>query len=163
MRFTYTVFLGLAVLIPGVCRAQSKCPWFSEPTARGVLNGPVSVTVNLKGPGDGDCVFTRQEGSIRHQLDILVITMTDIPKQFASYSGQCTSKGTPLRAIGNEAVLCSIQTHMNTYAEKVVGRVREKAFIVTISSSVQDDSSFTQQMRREKVQLVAEQIAGILF
>jgi hypothetical protein len=149
--------------IPGVCRAQSKCPWFSEPTARGVLGGPASVTVNLKSPDDGDCEFTRQEGAVRHQLSILVITMTDSTKQFATYAAQCDSKSTPLRAIGNEAVLCSVQTHTNTYAEKVVGRVRERAFIVTLSSSVRDDPSFTQEMRRQKVQLVAEQVAGILF
>jgi hypothetical protein len=163
MRFACAFFLGLMLLIPGVCRAQSKCPWFGEASARGVLKGEVAVKVNLTGPGDGDCEFARQEGGVHHQLDILVITMTDIPKQFARYAEQCTPKSTPLRAIGNEAVLCSIQTHANTYAEKVVGRVRERAFIVTLSSSLEDDPSFTQKMRREKVQLVAEQVAGILF
>jgi hypothetical protein len=151
------------MLLPGTCRAQSKCPWFTESTAHGILNGPPSMTVNLTAPGDGACEFTHQEGATRHQLSILVITMTDIRKQFAAYAAQCTAKSAPLRAIGNEAVLCSIQTHTNTYAEKVVGRVREKAFVVTLSSSAEGDPSFTQKMRREKVQLVAEQVAGILF
>ena len=163
MRTAYTFALGLMLLIPGICHAQLKCPWFSEPTARGVLGGPVSVAVNLKDPGDGDCEFTRQEGAVRHQLIILVITMTDIPRQFATYAAQCASKGTPLRAIGNEAVLCSMQTHTNMYAEKIVGRVREQAFVVTVGSSVADDPSFTQKMRRDKAKLLAEHVAGILY
>jgi hypothetical protein len=163
MRFAYPLFLGLTMLIPGVCSAQSKCPWINEPTARGILGGAVSVTVNVKGPGDGNCEFTRQEGTVRRELSILVITMTDIPRQFATYAAQCAPKSTPLRAIGNKAVLCSVQTHANTYAEKIVGRVREQAFIVAVSSSLQDDASFPQKMRREKAELVAEQVAGTLF
>jgi hypothetical protein len=41
--------------------------------------------------------------------------------------------------------------------------VRDQAFVVSLSSSVGDDPSMTQEMRRQKVNLVAEQIAGILF
>jgi len=87
--------------------------------------------------------------------------MTDMPKQFPGYLAQCSSS-TPLRAVGNEAVSCSLQKK-GDYSEKVVGRVREQAFVVSISSSVQDDPSLTPEMRREKVHLVAEQVAGILF
>ena len=89
--------------------------------------------------------------------------MTDIPKQFPSYLAQCPPKSTPLRAIGNEAVMCSIQGKGDQYAESVVGRVRDQAFVVSVSSSVQDDPSMTQEMRREKANLMAEQVAGILF
>jgi hypothetical protein len=44
-----------------------------------------------------------------------------------------------------------------------VGRVRDQAFIVSVSSSVQNDPLMTQETRREKVNLLAEQVAGILF
>ena len=47
--------------------------------------------------------------------------------------------------------------------ERVVGRVRDQAFVVSIRSSMADDPSMTQEMRRKKVNLVAEQVAGILF
>jgi hypothetical protein len=45
----------------------------------------------------------------------------------------------------------------------VVGRVRDQAFVIILSSSPQDDPSFTQEVRREKTNLVAEMVAGILF
>ena len=89
--------------------------------------------------------------------------MTDIPKQFPTYLAQCPPKSPPLRAIGNEAVVCSIQGKGEPSSERVVGRVRDQAFVVSVSSSVQDDPAMTQEMRREKANLVAEQVAGILF
>jgi hypothetical protein len=42
----------------------------------------------------------------------------------------------------------------------VVGRVRNRAFIVLLSTS---DSSMTQSSLREKARRVAEQVAGNLF
>jgi hypothetical protein len=89
--------------------------------------------------------------------------MTDIPKQFPTYLAQCPPKSAPLRAIGNEAVMCSLQGKGDQYAEIVVGRVRDQAFVVSVSSSVQNDPSMTRETRRERANLVAEQVAGILF
>jgi hypothetical protein len=89
--------------------------------------------------------------------------MTDIPKQFPAYLAQCPPNSAPLRAVGNMSVMCGIQGKDNQYLEKVVGRVRNQAFVVSVSSTVQDDPSMTQDMRREKVNRVAEQVAGILF
>ena len=89
--------------------------------------------------------------------------MTDVPKQFPIYLAQCPPKSTPLPAIGNEAVMCSIQDKGDEYVEIVVGRVRDRAFVVSVSSSIQNDPSMTQETRRERASLVAEQVAGILF
>jgi hypothetical protein len=41
--------------------------------------------------------------------------------------------------------------------------VRNQAFVVGISSTVQDDPSLTQEERRDKANQIAEQVAGILF
>jgi hypothetical protein len=54
-------------------------------------------------------------------------------------------------------------TKDDRFAEKVVGRVRNQAFVVSVSSSVENDASMTREMRREKANLTAEQVAGILF
>jgi hypothetical protein len=89
--------------------------------------------------------------------------MTDVPKQFPSYLAQCPPINAPLRSIGNEAVVCSIAGQGEQYIERVVGRVRNQAFVVNVSSNTQDDPSMTQGMRHDKAHLVAEQIAGILF
>jgi hypothetical protein len=159
----FHIFLLSLAFMPAVCHAQAKCPWINEATARGVVGGAVTVTVKVNDQGAGVCEFSRQEGVAVHQLRIAVDTMTDIPKQFPSYLAQCPPKSAPLRAIGNEAVMCSIQGKEDKYAESVVGRVRNQAFAVSVSSSVQDDPSMTQEIRREKANLMAEQVAGILF
>ena len=163
MRCSNTLLLGLAMLMPPVCHGQSKCPWFNEATARGILGGAVTVTAKTGNRGDGVCEFSRQQATVVRQLHISVDIMTDIPKQFPTYLAQCQSKPTPLPAVGNEAVMCSIQSKGEQYTESVVGRVRDQAFVVSVSSSVQNDPSMTQEMRREKANLVAEQVAGILF
>jgi hypothetical protein len=151
------------MLISSVCHGQSKCPWINEATASGILGGAVNVSAKVDDRGHGLCEFSRQQGTIIHQLRISVNGMTDIAKQFPTYLAQCGPKPAPLRALGNAAVMCSVQSKGHHYAESVVGRVRDQAFSVSVSSSVQNDPSMTQAMCREKVNLVAEQVAGILF
>jgi hypothetical protein len=56
-----------------------------------------------------------------------------------------------------------VQDKDNRYAEKVVGRVRDQAFVVSVDATAPDNPAMTQKMRREKAQLVAEQVAGALF
>jgi hypothetical protein len=162
MRTLHTFLFGLVMLLPTVCHAQTKCPWMNESTARGFLGGPVTLTVNVNDHGDGVCDFSRQQATAIHHLHISVFNMADIPKEFPSYLAQCPPKSAALRAIGNEAVFCTTQGDA-AHAEKVVGRVRAQAFVVDVSSTIQDDPSLTQQMRREKANLAAELVAGILF
>ena len=151
------------MLVPAACHAQAKCPWINEATASGLLGGPVSLIAKLSGHGAGVCEFSRQQGAVVYRLRVSVGIMTDIPKEFPTYLAECPPKSAPLRAIGNEAVMCSIQGKGAEAGERVVGRVRDQAFVVFVSSSVQDDPSMTQEMRRQKVNLAAEQVAGILF
>ncbi len=163
MRTTPTLVLALALFSPAISKAQTKCPWLNEATARGILGGDVTILVKLNDQGAGVCKFTRQQGSAIHELRISVNLMTDIPKQFPTYLAQCPPKSPALPATGNEAVTCTTHTKENHYAELVVGRVRNQAFAVSLSSTVQDDPSMTQKERREKTNLIAEQVAGILF
>lgn len=160
---SHLLLLGLALLAPTVCHAQAKCPWINEATARGILGGPVTLTAKVSDHGDGVCEYSRQQGSVVLQLRISVNIMTDIPKQFPMVLAQCPPKSAPLRAVGNEAVMCSVREKGDESTEKVVGRVRAQAFVVSVASSGPEDPSMTHQMRREKANLVAEQVAGILF
>jgi hypothetical protein len=163
MRVSHTLLLGLATLAPAVCHGQMKCPWMNEATARGILGGAVTATATISDQGAGVCKFSRQQGSQVYELRISVEIMTDIPKQFPTYLTQCPPRSSPLRAIGNEAVTCSAESKAEPYAELVVSRVRNQAFVVSVSSTVLDDASMTQKMRRDKANLAAEQVAGILF
>jgi hypothetical protein len=157
------LLLGLAMLMPAVCHAQAMCPWINAATAQGIVGGAVTATVNVSEHGFGICNFSGQQKAAVHELRISVNSMTDVPKQFPIYLAQCPPKSTPLRAIGNEAVMCSIQGKGDEYVEMVVGRVRDRAFVVSVSSSIQNDPSMTPETRRERASLVAEQVAGILF
>ncbi|MGA7926051.1 MAG: hypothetical protein WCA20_08650 [Candidatus Sulfotelmatobacter sp.] len=157
------LLLGLAMFMPAVCHAQAMCPWINVATVRGIVGGAVTATVKISEHGFGICNFSGQQRAAVHELRISVNFMTDVPKQFPIYLAQCPPKSTPLPAIGNEAVMCSIQGKGEEYAEIVVGRVRDRAFVVSVSSSIQNDPSMTQETRRERASLVAEQVAGILF
>jgi hypothetical protein len=163
MRMSPTLLLSLALFTPAICRSQTKCPWLNEATARGILGGDLNLSVTLDDQGAGVCKFTRQHGSATQELRISVTFMTNIAKQFPVYLAQCPPKSAPLPATGNEAVVCAIHSKADQYAEKVVGRVRNQAFVVSVSSTIQDDPSMTQAMRREKANLTAEMVAGILF
>jgi len=182
---THTVILALAILLLALSHTQTthaqtppaqttypqsqtpqpsptKCAWLNQATARGALGGPVTLTVTINEKNEGRCDYSHQHGSFTSHLRITVNLMTDIPKQFPTYSAQCPPKSEPLSAIGNEATICTIQSHQGEQTEKVVGRVRDQAFVVTITSNP-DDPAMPQQTRREKVSLIAEQVAGILF
>ncbi len=163
MRSSRTFLLGLAILVPTLAYGQAKCPWMNEATAAGILGGEVTVTANITGHGDGVCQFSRQQGTILRQLRISVSVMSDISKDFAAYLAQCPPNGAHLAAVGNEAVTCSDNNKAELYSEEVVGRVRDQAFAVSVSSSVGNDASMTQEMRRAKANLAAEQVAGTLF
>jgi hypothetical protein len=163
MRTSPALLLALALFAPAVGHAQAKCPWLNEATARGILGGDATLTVKLNSQADGVCKFSRQQGAATHELRISVSLMIDIPKHFLSHLAECPPKSPRLPATGNEAVTCSTHTKENHYAELVVGRVRNQAFVVSVSSTVQDDPSMTQAMRREKSNQIAEQVAGILF
>jgi hypothetical protein len=141
---------------------QAKCPWLNQATARGALAGPVTLTVTVNEKNEGLCDYTYHQGSVTRRLRISVNLMTDIRKQFPSYAAQCLPKSEALRGMGNEAGICTIHTNQGEEIERVVGRVRDQAFVVSISSTA-DDPSMPQQLRREKTTQIAEQVAGILF
>jgi hypothetical protein len=162
MRTRYKILLGLAMFFPTICHAQSNCLWLNEATARGILGGAVTMTVNTIGQHTF-CEFSSQQGSAIHRIMVSVNLMTNIAKQFPTYMSQCPPKSTPLPSIGNQAVMCSGMTHENAYAEKVVGRVRDQAFIVSVTSSIENDPSLPPDVRRKQANLVAEQVAGALF
>ena len=77
--------------------------------------------------------------------------MTDHRKQFGNYLAQCGSHGIVLQGIGNEALACEKPSF-----ELIVSRVRERAFLVRLTSK--ERASWLEQARD-----VAEQVAGSLF
>lgn len=117
-------------------------------TAAGLLGGDVSTRfLPGKTKDDGQCAFTRISNSAV-MLRIQVALM-NLPKtQFAAYVAMCGRDATSMKAIGNEAVACRSDRQ-----EKIVGRVRDQAFVITLRSPNKKESS----------KKAAEIVAGNLF
>jgi hypothetical protein len=156
------ISLMLFFCVPAFCDTSEACPWLNAATAGGFLGGPVTSNVTHPSPNkyDATCEFVRHEGPLTTSLRIEVETMKDPPHDFASYNSRCGADATPLRAIGNEALVCSLQGKKKQVSEQVVSRVRERAFIVRASSNAQPPAS---SALREQARRAAEQVAGMLF
>jgi hypothetical protein len=190
MRTLRRILLIASLSFPVLCRAQETCLWMNAATAGGVLGGAVTATVSHpkahppkvqtanaqssagplsadpevagyagNGMDDSDCTFLRQP-PIAGTLRIQVRTMSTPAKEFASYKARCGPHAIPLRAIGNEAFVCTLDEKTGQHSEQVVGRVRERSFVIRLSVK---DPSMTQSAIREKAQKAAEIVAGNLF
>jgi len=156
------VLFAIFIALPSFCQGERICPWMNAATAAGFLEGSVSSTV-LQGKQNSDdatCEFIRQQLPSAYVLRIEVETMTAPSMQFSSFTARCGSSATPLKAIGNEALACSKRGKAAQRIEEVVGRVRDRAFIIRLTTI---DQSIAQAALREKARNVAEQVAGILF
>jgi hypothetical protein len=189
MRILPRILLIAFLSFPLLCRAEENCLWLNAATAGGVLGGAATVSVshanfnppniqpaNVKsgtGPmsanpsgssyasntvDDSDCAFHRQP-PIAGELRIQVRTMSEPAKAFAAYSARCGARGTPLKAIGNEAMVCDLKKR-SRLSEQVVGRVRDRLFVIDLSL---EDPAITQSVLREKALTTAEIVAGNLF
>ncbi|MGH9616094.1 MAG: hypothetical protein ACRD28_05065 [Acidobacteriaceae bacterium] len=109
------------------------------------------------------CLFRRNELSAEADLRITVAAMSDIRHanhSFTSYEQSCRSRVVSLKGIGNNAVLCA-NDHGKVRTAEVTGRVRDKAFTVTITARKSIEMSADDLA--EKAKMAAEQVAGALF
>jgi hypothetical protein len=51
----------------------------------------------------------------------------------------------------------------SSYVEQVVGRVRDQMFVVTLGVPMSPDPSANEEMLKQRVARVSEQVAGSLF
>jgi hypothetical protein len=146
------------------CRAQTQCPWLNAATAAGVLGGDVQATVTPPtSQGDTTCDFKRSQRSTVFELTIAVHTMALPLKDFATYLARCFGTVVPLKAIGNEAVQCVPSSNSFNGGEQIIGRVRDRVFVIDIKGGLPKQSASTQSGLSEEARNVAEQVAGALF
>ena len=145
---------ALLLLLPVAGAAAETCPWLNAATAGGVLGSPATVTVTHENANrdDAACIFAGTSGTLR----ISVQTMETPRSEFASHAEACGANTTPLKAIGNEAVVCD----PDKLSAQAIGRVRNRIFTILISTT---DSSAVAAVLREKARSLAEQVAGNLF
>jgi len=153
----------LVALLPTICRAKTACPWINEATAFGVLGGSANSPTNLSEISPTTCNFTYKDTAASRNLLITVEVMKVPGQAIKSYEARCTRSMNPLRAIGNEAVMCETDRKGYIYGEQIIGRVRDSVFTISMSTSAENDPSMAREALEQKVKLVAEQVAGNLF
>lgn len=134
---------ALIFLLTAACHAEQGCPWLNTATAAGVLGGEVRSQIT----GD-NCTFTHNDSQLR--IEVQTVSL--------AYKLNCGPIPTPLKAIGNEALSCSLHGNGGRLVEQIVGRVRDRAFSVRLTST-----DIARDALRQKARLIAEQVAGILF
>lgn len=160
---TFAVIAG-SVISPLQCRAEGQCPWLNAATAGGVLGGEVQTSVTaLTSQGDATCEFKRTQDSVVFTLRIAVQTMTHPLSDFASFLAQCGGTTLPLTAIGNEAVQCVANNGSDDGEEKVIGRVRDRAFVIAVKVNSTKRPATAKGGLSKEARNVAEQVAGALF
>jgi hypothetical protein len=130
-------------------------------SSAGPMNAnPSAASYSKDGIDDADCVFVRHAGVTLTEMRIEVRTMNDAKRELTSHLAQCGALPVPLKAIGSEALACSLDVKAGQHSEQVVGRVRDRAFLIRLTTN---DSSLDQTLLREKTRKTAEQVAGNLF
>jgi hypothetical protein len=145
------------------CRAEVLCPWLNAATAAGVLGGEVQLSVSGVTPlGDATCDFVLKQ-SASTSLHITVHTMSQIAADYAAFVAQCGGTFVPLRGIGNEAGQCVPDRNRTQEGERIVGRVRDRAFLIAVRRSPPASPVASKQGLSDETRNLAEQIAGALF
>lgn len=155
----------LCMLAPYAAHATNNCPWLNEATASGVLGGNAvgSYTAATNGRA-AVCAFVSVGVDAKRTLRITVEAGVAAPHmRLAAMEAACEGKGTPLDAIGNEAIVCRARPRGGMRGELVAGRVRDQVFTIMLVTGRKDEPVFTDEMLRMHIAVVAEQVTGNLF
>ena len=151
--------LALALLVtslPAACQTHAVCPWINVATASGVLGGEATLSLTNPSPTVTTCRFDYKSGEEVRELTVQITAMTDLGKDYALFKAMCGGDATPLRAIGNEAVMCPDNNPGTAHSERVVSRVRNSAFVLRLSTTAKSSPVMTQDSIEEKLRFVAE-------
>ena len=161
----------LALALLGVCWmgmppravAANNCAWINEATASGLLGGEAVGEISELAGHQTVCTFTQIAGGIKRVLRITVEVAADAHARLTMIAQSCGTNATPLKAIGNEAFDCPADGPKAGMGERVVGRVRDQVFTITIESSLKNDPILTRDVLKLRIYTAAEQVAGNLF
>lgn len=149
---------------PAVSRAANNCPWINEATASGLLGADASGSyIDAAALRPAVCTFIQSANGITRTLSITVMETPEFRPLLDKESKFCITASEPLRAIGNEAISCSWDERRKLYAERVIGRVRNQVFTITLSTTRKDDSTLPREVQKTRILIAAEQVSGNLY
>jgi hypothetical protein len=150
--------------VPALCHAKNNCPWINEATTGGLLGGTAVNEFTDATTGQAAvCKFTYDGPGVTRTLVITVEVVTAPKERLAVVAKTCGPDAVPLQAIGNEAQVCMADVRKAGPGERVVGRVRDQVFTITLSSTLKNDPMLTRDELRTRIYTAAEQVAGNLF
>lgn len=150
--------LLVLALAPAAAMAQSPqaCPWLNAGTAAKILGSEVTSTVHSDSNWSGSCRYlTSTSPAASIEVDV---GKTD--------SHPCGSGATPLTAIGNQAVLCSVLNKSGQNVETVSAQVRDAWFVLVLTTSPRTSpasSARSEPAASPPIEFLAEQVAGNLY
>lgn len=162
-RCAKTLSILLFILAAMACRGQTICPWMNQATASGLIATPMDAPQMQGTFPNITCVYTSTPAAEITTLTIQVAQMAKVSSEFSGYMAKCSGGKVLLKAIGNEAEMCPVDGLPRTRAEIVVGRVRDRAFVVTLSRTGRLKAPIQRDTMESQTHAVAEQIAGFLF
>lgn len=160
-----TAALGLCLLF-GItpCDAANNCAWINEATASGLLGGDaVGSFTEAAAEQPAVCTFVNRGEAATHTLRITVESISDAHARLATLAQACGTDQAALPAIGNEALVCAADDRKGGLGERVLGRVRDQVFTITISSTLKRDPMLTREELKARIYTAAEQVSGNLF
>ncbi|MGD0892679.1 MAG: hypothetical protein ABR923_14205 [Terracidiphilus sp.] len=149
--------------VPRVVQGANNCAWLNEATASGLLGGDSVGNVSAVVGEPTVCTFTQVSAIAKRTLRVTVEIAADAHARLVVLAKGCGTDAASLKAIGNEALVCVIYDRMAGLGERVVGRVRDQVFTITISSTLKSDSILNRDALKSRVYIAAEQVAGNLF
>lgn len=165
LRSLSVALLGLfCICLPVRAHAKNNCPWLNEATASGLLGGDATGDFTEATTGQPSvCTFTQQADGVTRTLRLTVEVATDPQARLTAVVQSCGADAAPLKAIGNSATVCSADERKGPLGERVVGRVRDQVFTITLKTTLKGDPTMTRDMLKAHIYTAAEQIAGNLF
>jgi len=163
-KLTFLLLSVICFALPAAIRAENNCPWLNEATAGGLLGGDA---VGMKTDGSAGqptvCTFTQQDKGVTRTLRITVEIAPEPHQRMSAVAQVCGADAAPIKAIGNEALVCSADDRKGGTGERVVGRVRDQVFTITIASTLKADPILNRDALKARIYTAAEQVAGNLF
>jgi hypothetical protein len=166
------VVCGFGSLVVALClfcfprpaQASNNCPWINEATAGGLLDGEAVGSFSPASAGQpAICTFVyKTAGGIR-TLTIHVETTEDAQTRVSNMAKGCGQPPQVLPAIGNEAYVCTQERGKQALSQRVIGRVRDQVFSITIGTTGAGESAAWMADVKARIAIAAEQVSGNLF
>jgi hypothetical protein len=155
---------ALFCVLPSLAHAANNCPWINEATASGLIGADAVGSYTDATPTQpAVCTFVQSAPGITRTLRITVLQTPSYQTVLQAEDKTCAGAATPMIAIGNEAIACSADDRRKLSAERVVGRVRDQVFTITLSTTQKDDSILNRSELKARIATAAEQVSGNLF